>query len=109
MRRTPPIALAVLGLLTGALAASVALPATYHGRDLDGRRYQASVLNADFGQIDNAEVRFQGDHAYVYIHGRTRLLLILEDEEIVDPHRIPAEDPRHGITWEIDLKELAGR
>ena len=109
MSRVTRYALASLGLLAGLLAAGAALPATYRGRDLDGRRYQASILNQDHGLIDNVEVKFHDEHAYVYLRGGWRLVLILQDEEITDPHHIPADDLRHGITWEINLKEQIGR
>ncbi len=108
MSRTSASAWAAAATLALALVAGAAVAASYRGESLDGKRYQASILNADFGRYDNVEVRFQGDHAYVYMHGRSRLVLILEDEEITDPHRIPADDPRHGVTWEIDLRELVG-
>ncbi len=108
MSRISNIAWAALGLSATLLLAGAAFAASYRGESLDGKRYQASILNADFGRYDNVEVRFQGDHAYVYMQGRSRLVLILDEEEISDPHRIPADDPRHGVTWEINLKELVG-
>ena len=76
---------------------------------MDGRRYQASVLNPDYGLIDGVEIRFQSEHVYVYLHGGGRLVLILQDEDIADPRRIPADDPRRGIVWEIDVKDLRAR
>ena len=109
MNRIRPIALAIAGLLAALLAAEEAAAATFQGRSVDGRRYQASVLNHDYGLIDGVEVRFQSEHAYVYLHGGGRLVLILQDEEIADPRRIPADDPRRGIVWEIDVKDLRAR
>jgi hypothetical protein len=106
MRHALPAALALC--LLAALPVASARGATYHGRNVDGKRYQGSVLNQDFGLIDNVEIKFHGDHAYVYLRGG-RLLLILQDEEITDPHRIPADDPRRGTVWEIDVKDLGGR
>ena len=38
--------------------------------------------------------------------GGGRLVLILQDEEITDPHRIPADDPQRGIVWEISVTDL---
>ena len=109
MSRIPPIVLATTGLLVALLAARPARCATFHGKSVDGRRYQGSVLNNDYGLIDGVEIRFQSEHAYVYLHGGSRLVLILQDEDIADPHRIPADDPRRGIVWEINVKDLSGR
>ena len=109
MTRFTRYALAALGLIAGLLAAGAAIPATYHGRSLDGKRYQASILNPDHGLVDNVEVKFHDEHAYVYLRGGARLVLILEEEEVTDPHHIFADDLRRGITWEINLKELIGR
>ena len=109
MHRNRSIVLAGAGLLVALLAAAGATAATFQGRSVDGRRYQASVLNPDYGLIDGVEVRFQSEHAYVYLHGGGRLVLILEDEDIADPRRIPADDPRRGIVWEINVKDLRAR
>ncbi len=109
MSRTRPITLAVTGLLAASLCAEPAAAATFQGRSVDGRRYQASVLNPDYGMIDGVEVRFQGEHAYVYLHGGGRLILILQDEEIADPRCILADDPRRGIVWELRVKDLRSR
>jgi hypothetical protein len=108
MNRSAPILMALGGLLA-ALPAGEAVAATFQGRIVDGPRYQASVLNHDFGMIDAVEVRFQNDHAYVYLRGGGRLVLFLQDEEITDPHRIPADDPRRGVVWEINVKDLRSR
>lgn len=108
MIRIAPPPLALAGLLAVLLAADGGA-ATFQGRNVDGRRYQASVLNQDYGLLDAVEVRFQSEHAFVYLHGGGRLVLVLQDEEIVDPHRIPADDPRRGIVWEIDVKDLRAR
>ena len=51
----------------------------------------------------------QDEHAFVYLHGGGRLVLVLQDEDITDPHCIPADDPRRGIVWEIRVKDLRGR
>jgi hypothetical protein len=110
MTRIPAVASAALVFLWLALlAASTAHSATYQGRNVDGKRYQGSVLNNDYGLIDDVEIKFHGDHAYVYLHGGGRLVLILDEEEIVDPHRIPASDIKRGIVWEINVKDLVGR
>ena len=109
MRHRTAIVLALTGLLGALIMTAPARCATYHGRSVDETRYQASILNNDYGQIDNVEVRFHGANAYVSVYGGARLVLILEDEEISDPRRIPAHDPRRGIMWEICVKDMRGR
>ena len=109
MNRIRSIAPATAGLLAALLSVAPCAAATFQGRCVDGRRYQASILNHDFGMIDAVEVRFESGNAYVYLHGGGRLVLILQDEEIVDPHRILADDPRRGVVWEINVKDLRGR
>jgi hypothetical protein len=88
------------------LAAPPACAATYRGHSVDSRRYVGSITNADYGKVDGVEIRFRDEHAYVTIRGAGRLVLILQDEDIADPHRIAADDPRHGITWEIDVRDI---
>jgi hypothetical protein len=108
MNRSAPILLALGGLLA-ALIAGEAGAATFQGRNVDGPRYQASLLNHDYGMLDAVEVRFQNDHAYVYVHGGGRLVLFLQEEDIADPHHILADDPRRGVVWEMNVKDLRGR
>ena len=107
--RITPILLALAGLLAALAAADGAAAARFQGRSVDGRRYQASVLNNDYGLIDAVEVRFQSENAFVYLQGGGRLVLVLQDEDIVDPHRILADDPRRGMVWEINVKDLRSR
>ncbi len=81
--------------------------ATYRGHSVDGRRFTGSIMNPDIGILDGVEIRFRDEHAYVTVRGVGRLVLILQDEEITDPHRIPADDPRRGVVWEIDVRDLS--
>ena len=106
MRRASHILAVALAALATVLAATAAPAATYRGRSVDERSYRGSILNYDYGLVDNVEVRFHAEHAYVSLHNGGRLVLVLQDEEIADPHRIPAEDPRRGILWEICLTDL---
>ena len=108
MSRTARIVCATLALLLAGLAGA-SRAATYRGRSVDHRRYQGSVLNSDYGLIDGVEVKFHGEHAFVYLRGGGRLVLILHDEDITDPHRIPADDPRRGTVWEISVTDLSAR
>jgi hypothetical protein len=99
----PALALAL------AFSAAPAGAATYQGRSVDGHRYHGDIVNHDYGAYRNVEVRFQGEKAYIYFAAGGRLVLFLEDEEIQNPHSIPARDPRRGITWEIDVMNLHAR
>lgn len=90
------------------LAAS-ASAASYRGRGVDGRRFHASVMNQDFGAYENVEVRFHDDKAFVTFASGGRLVLVLDDEEISDPHSIPGYDAFRGVTWEIDVKDMTIR
>lgn len=95
--------------LTLSLIVALSAPlgaASYEGRNVDDRRYHASIVNYDYGAYENVEVRFQGDHAFVYFAGGGKLVLILREEEIIDPHEILADDPLRGVIWEIDVKDL---
>jgi len=96
-----------LGILLAAGVTSAAA-ATYRGKSVDRLRYQGSILNADYGQYEDLDLKFHGDQIYVYFHGGGRIVLTLEDEEITDPHRIAAHDPRRGITWEVNVRDLGG-
>jgi hypothetical protein len=107
MVRAVAVAALVSSCIAGPLAASPAGAATWRGHSVDGRRFAGSILNADIGKIDGVEIRFRDDHAYVNIRGYGRLVLILEDEEITDPHRILGDDLRRGVVWEIDVQDLS--
>jgi hypothetical protein len=109
MRRTARILTVTLAALATVLVAAAAPAATYRGRSVDERIYRGSILNYDYGLLDNVEVRFHAEHAYVSLHNGGRLVLVLHDEEIADPRRIPADDPRRGIVWEICLTDLGRR
>lgn len=98
-----PLLLAALGL---AAAAGALRAAVYQGRNVDGRHYQGSIVNYDYGAYDNLDIQFHGERVFVTFPAGGRLVLILDDEEIQDPHHIRADDPRRGIAWEIDVKDL---
>jgi hypothetical protein len=109
MSHTARILSVILASLALGLVAGASSAATYHGRSVDGRRYQGSILNYDYGLIDGVEVKFHAEHAFVYLRGGGRVVLILQDEDIADPHRIPAEDPQRGVVWEISVTDLTAR
>jgi hypothetical protein len=106
MSRNARILAVLVASLTTALVVASSSAASFRGRSVDERRYQGSVLNYDYGLIDGVEVKFHAEHAYIYLRGGGRLVLILQDETIADPHRIPADDPLRGVVWEISVTDL---
>jgi hypothetical protein len=106
MRQSRSSRSALVALVLVAALAVPAVGAVYRDHNVDGRRFRATLSNPDYGSYENSEVKFDGDHAYVHLQGGARLVLFLEEEEITDPHSIPAYDPRRGMTWEIDVKDL---
>jgi hypothetical protein len=109
MNRIRLIAVIFAGVLVAQLAVQGACAATFQGRNVDGRRFQASILNYDYGLIDAIEVSFDAERAYIYLRGGGKLVLILQDEDIADPHCIRADDHRRGVVWEINVKNLRSR
>jgi hypothetical protein len=102
--RTSTTGLVALAALS--LASGQALAAEYRGRNVDGRAYVATVSNNDYGTYHGVEIKFQGERAYVTFSRGGRLTLILDDEHIVDPRAITAQDHLRGITWEISVKGM---
>ncbi len=99
--------MAGVALLGGlALVAGGADAAESRGRNVDGRAYVATVSNNDYGTYHGVEIKFQGERAYVTFSRGGRLTLILDDEHIVDPRAITAQDHMRGITWEISVKGM---
>jgi hypothetical protein len=82
------------------------LAATFRGRSVDGRRFDAAIVNDDFGAFTGVEVKFSGHNATVYMRGNTQLHLVLQEEDIVDPRHIVAHDDRRGVDWEINIRNL---
>ena len=74
-------------------------PATYKGKNVDGKRYRAVVEHSDGGSI-SADVRFDGRFAYLYFETWTHKVA-LSKEEIDDPRSIKAYDGIH--EWTIEL------
>ena len=107
MRRTH-LAL-VAGIAISLSSTAPASAAYYQGKSVDDHHYRGTVSNNDYGVYNNVEIKFQGDRAYITLPSGGRLILNLDEEEIVDPHAIGARDPRRGIQWEIDVKDLHGR
>jgi hypothetical protein len=78
--------------------------ATYKGRSVDERRYTGNVFNELAGKIQNVQIRFNGDMAFVGSSGQ--LVLQLRDETITDPGEIEAYDHKRGILWIIEVLDL---
>ena len=98
-----------LALALSLSGAPCAHAASYRGHNVDRHHYHATLTNYDFGSFEDADVRFQGEHAYAHLVNGARLVLVLEEEDIDDPHEIVAHDPRRGITWLLDVKDLVAR
>jgi hypothetical protein len=103
-----PLALLVLAA-TLAAATVPARAAVWQGRNVDGRTWHCDAMTNDFGRFNGCEVRFNGERAYLTLASGTRIILILEDEIIADPHQVVAFDHRRGIRWELDVHDLSGR
>ncbi len=92
---------AALLTLAGAVGA-----AEFNGRNVDRRTWTCHASTNDYGVFRNSEVRFDGERAYVTLPHGVRLVLILEDERILDPHAIVAYDHKRGLRWELDVLDL---
>ncbi len=101
------IALALIVLL--AIPATPAPAATYRGRDIDRRTWHCHASTNDYGIFRNAEVRFDGERAYLLLPSGPRIVLILEEEIITDPHQVVGYDHKRGLRWELDVLDLGGR
>jgi hypothetical protein len=77
--------------------------AEYKGRNLDGALFDATVFAQDTGRRYEVKVEFDEDHAIVLFPPCMRLLLTLDDEEIINPQKIPAFDVKRGVHWEISI------
>lgn len=78
--------------------------ATYNGRNLDGLRFTGNVFNELVGRIENVQIRFRDDMAFVGAGGT--LVLQLRDETIHDPREIEAYDHKCGILWTIEVLDI---
>jgi hypothetical protein len=97
----------LLALACAAAAPRPAGAATYQGRSIDGRWYQARAVNTTYGAYD-VEVRFSGERVLMRITSSgQQLVAILEDEAITDPHEVVAHDPPRGVDWTIDCFGLS--
>ncbi len=97
-------------LLTCALllgvAATTAYPATYQGRPIDAHSWHCVARTNDYGKFPGCEVRFDGERAYLTLSSGLRIVLILEDEHILDPHGVVGYDHKRGLRWELDILDL---
>lgn len=94
------VALAVLAGL-----ASAASAATYKGRRVDTRWYSGIAVSTTYGAYDDARIKFEGDRVYIRIGG-TQVVAFLEEETINDPHEIACNDPKRGVNWTLNVRDL---
>jgi hypothetical protein len=79
---------------------SVSFGATYKGKNIDGKKYAASIKSAK--EIFGGSVEFDGQFAYLSFN--TQIITVkLENENIEDLRSIPANDKTH--YWEISVDE----
>lgn len=98
--------LVLLVALAGMGAASFATAAHYRGKNVDGTWYTGDISHPDFGTLRNVSVRFEGERVMVQFSGGGQINAHLDDEEISDPHEIPARDHRRGIVWTLSVRDL---
>ncbi len=97
----------VILALTGALVAALpAASAEYRGRNIDRHTWHCDASSNDFGVFRGLEVRFDGERAYLMFPRGGRIVLVLDDERITDPHAVTAYDHVRGVRWTLDLLDL---
>ena len=74
--------------------------ATYKGKNIDGKKYSASIRSEK--KVFSGSVEFDGEFAYLSFNGQI-ITVRLENETIEDLQRIPANDKAHH--WEISINE----
>lgn len=90
----------VKSLLLLCLLAVASFGATYKGKNIDGKKYAASIRSDK--EIFSGSVMFEGQFAYLSFNGQL-IPVKLESETIEDLRRIPANDKTH--RWEITVEE----
>jgi hypothetical protein len=81
------------------------MAAEYHGRDLDGDRFSATVYSYGTHHYYNVDVEFSGTEITIYFRNG-HITVDMDDEEIDDPHNISAYDYKNHIYWDIDVEDL---
>ena len=99
-------AVLLLALAAALVAAAPAAAAEYKGRNIDRRTWHCTASNNDYGTFRNLDVRFDGERAYLTFPNGVRIVLVLDEERIVDPHAVAAYDHKRGVRWELDLLDL---
>ncbi len=91
-------------LLLALVAASPAFAASYNGRSVDGRWYEGKAVSTTYGAYD-CRIQFHDNEVILDLSG-LQIVGVLEEEVIVDPHEIRANDPKRGVDWTIDCFNL---
>ncbi len=100
-------ALVPLVLAAALLAAAPASAAEFRGRNIDRHTWHCTASTNDYGSFHDVEVRFDGERAYLTFDNGVRIVLVLDDERILDPHHVMADDHKRGVRWELDLIDLS--
>ena len=74
--------------------------ATYKGKNIDGKKYSASIRSEK--KVFSGSVEFDGEFAYLSFNGQL-ITVKLENESIDDLRHIPANDKTHH--WEISVDQ----
>ncbi|KAF0205752.1 MAG: hypothetical protein FD167_5573 [bacterium] len=82
------------------------LSAEYKGKNIDNKRYDATVYSYSTSKYYDVEVEFDGDECTIYFSQNSRITVALDDEEIEDPHNISAYDYKRSVYWDIDVEGL---
>jgi hypothetical protein len=82
------------------LFVGVSFGATYKGKNIDGKKYAASIKSEK--EIFGGSVEFDGQFAYLSFNGRL-ITVKLENENIEDLKSVPANDKSNH--WEIRVDE----
>lgn len=102
MSRAPRLAFAAL--LLALLGVPPASAATFKGRSVDGHWYEGKAVSTTYGAYD-CKLQFH-DNEVILDLGGMQVVGVLEEEAILDPHEIVANDPKRGVDWTIDCFNL---
>jgi hypothetical protein len=92
-------------LIIGMLSLS-ALSATYRGKSIDGKRYNAEIYSYGTSKYYDVAVSFKGSDCTIHWSNGGRITIDLDDEDIEDPHDISAFDYKKATYYDIDLVDF---
>lgn len=100
------LGIAITLLLLALAVAAGAAAATFKGRGIDERCYEGTATSTTYGRYE-CRIKFHGDRVFFRPEGSSlQIVGTLDDEAIVDAHEIVAHDPRRGVDWTLDVRDL---